>query len=354
MRVALLITLLVSSLPCHAWDYPGHRVINLLAVSSLPSDFPDFARTPEARERIGFLAGEPDRWRNTSDLTLRHENGPDHFFDVEWLHYADISPDQLTEFRYIFDQQLARAWAEHPERFPHFDPAKNRDETRQQSGFLPWTIVESYARLRSAFSYLKAYEEFGGTPGEVHNAQENVIYFMGVMGHYVGDGSQPLHLTENFNGWAESENPRGYTVSKTFHAWIDGGFFQKTGGVSFAALAPALHPATLLGAQDSIGTHSNKSARANSDQRVSENRNARDPIFSETLAYLLRQYAKMPTVYELEKTGDLSPQHPRKGREFLDHQLIEGAEMLGSLWYTAYHDAPVDEYVKNSLTKRQE
>lgn len=332
MRRALIALLFASTVSCQAWDYPGHRVINLLAVSSLPPDYPAFARTSEARERIGFLAGEPDRWRNTPELTLRHENGPDHFFDMEWMRYADITPETLTPFRYVFDEQLSRARREHPERFPAIDEAKNHDETHQQSGFLPWTIVESYARLRSAFSYLKAYEQFGGSAGEIKNAQENVIYFMGVMGHYVGDGSQPLHLTENFNGWAEAENPNGYTTSKTFHAWIDGGFFQKTGGISFNALVGAVHPAMLLNTQAARG--------------------ARDPIFAETMAYLLRQYSKMTTVYELDKAGKLSPEHPREGRAFLDHQLIEGAEMLGSLWYTAYHDAVPDEYVKKSLQKR--
>ncbi|HEY9154234.1 MAG TPA: hypothetical protein VIM69_03825 [Opitutaceae bacterium] len=334
MRFAFFAVLVASAVSCRAWDYPGHRAINLLAVSSLPPDYPVFARTPEARERIGFLAGEPDRWRNTSELTLRHENGPDHFFDMEWMRYADITPETLTPFRYVFDEQLSRARREHPERFPAIDPTKNHDETHQQSGFLPWTIVESYARLRSAFSYLKAYEQFGGSQAEIRNAQENVIYFMGVMGHYVGDASQPLHLTENFNGWASPENPHGYTTSKTFHAWIDGGFFQKTGGISFNALAGAVHPARLLETEAA--------------------RQKRDPIFTETVAYLMRQYAKMTTVYELEKAGKLSPENPREGRAFLDHQLVEGAEMLGSLWYTAYRDAPVDEYVKNSLEKRAE
>ena len=40
---------------------------------------------------------------------------------------------------------------------------------------------------------------------------------MGVMGHYVGDGSQPLHTTVHFNGWV-GDNPKGYTTKQTFHA----------------------------------------------------------------------------------------------------------------------------------------
>ena len=50
--------------PSFAWDYEGHRVVNHAALASLPTNFPAFVLAPEARERIAFLSGEPDRWRN--------------------------------------------------------------------------------------------------------------------------------------------------------------------------------------------------------------------------------------------------------------------------------------------------
>jgi len=62
-----------------AWDYEGHRIVNQLALASLPTNFPSFVRSPAATERVAFLAGEPDRWRNTPDLPLKHFNGPDHY-----------------------------------------------------------------------------------------------------------------------------------------------------------------------------------------------------------------------------------------------------------------------------------
>ena len=68
-----------------AWDYEGHRIVNQLALASLPTNFPSFVRTPAVSERVAFLAGEPDRWRNTPDLSLKHFNGPDHYLDIEGL-----------------------------------------------------------------------------------------------------------------------------------------------------------------------------------------------------------------------------------------------------------------------------
>src|SRR5207253_3933762 len=66
----------------------------------------------------------------------------------------------------------------------------------------------------------------GGTPEEIANAKLNIIYTMGVMGHYVGDAAQPLHTTKYFNGWV-GENPNHYSTNHSFHGWIDGGYIAK-------------------------------------------------------------------------------------------------------------------------------
>ena len=69
-----------------AWDYEGHRLINQLALGSLPTNFPAFVHAPAAAERISFLSGEPDRWRNVrEELPLSNCSGPDHYIDLEQL-----------------------------------------------------------------------------------------------------------------------------------------------------------------------------------------------------------------------------------------------------------------------------
>ena len=136
-----------SQLPCSAWDYEGHRLVNLLALDSLPAEFPAFAKTPEARERVAFLAGEPDRWRNTADLN--HFNAPDHYIDLEELADYGLDEHALTHYRYDFTAQLALARAAHPEKFAPIDPEQNRDHTRQLVGFLPWAIMENYDKFES-------------------------------------------------------------------------------------------------------------------------------------------------------------------------------------------------------------
>jgi hypothetical protein len=317
----------------HAWDYEGHRVVNHLALASLPAEFPEFVRTPEARERIAFLSGEPDRWRNIPDLTLRHINAPDHFIDIEDLDEAGIALSQLSEFRYSFVAQLAAARTAHPERFPAIDPEKNKDHTRELVGFLPWSITEAYTKLKSQFSYLKAFEEHG-TPEEIANARANILYVMGVMGHYVGDAAQPLHTTKHYNGWV-GENPNGYTAARTFHAWIDSGFLQKTGPLSVATLTPRLKPASfLLPPREMAG---------------------RGAIFVNVLNYIVEQQTKVEPLYRLEKNGQLTADNPQAsvGREFLESQLLIAGNMLGSLWLTAWQEAPPDTYLVSQLVQRK-
>src|SRR5215208_5070247 len=78
-----------------AWDYEGHRLVNQLALAALPTNFPAFVKEPAAAERIAFLSGEPDRWRNTTDLTLKHYNNPDHYLDFEDVVACGLKPETL-------------------------------------------------------------------------------------------------------------------------------------------------------------------------------------------------------------------------------------------------------------------
>ena len=331
-RLSLVALLFMAALDARAWDYAGHRIVNQLALAGLPADFPAFVKTPEAAARIAFLAGEPDRWRNIADLPLKHDNGPDHYLDMEDLDDAGIPLEKLSEFRYVFAAQLSAARAAHPEKFAAINPDKNKDHSRELIGFLPWCITENYGKLKSAFTYLKTYEQYG-TPEEVANAQANAIYIMGVMGHYVGDGSQPLHTTKHNNGWV-GDNPHHYTTWTRFHAWIDGGYIAKI-KLTEADLLKSAKPAHIL------------------ETPASD----RDPVFTDVLAYLSATHAQVEPLYQLDQTGALKADTPDKpdapGRAFISEQLLRGGEMLSSLWLTAYQRAEPDVYLKAQLLKRQ-
>src|ERR1017187_9863162 len=220
-----------------AWDYEGHHTVNELALAAA------------TRVRIEYLAGEADRWRNETSLkngtglALGHASGPDHYLDLEDIKLYGLTPETLPPLRYDFVADIVKAREAHPEKFPAIDPARDSDHTRELSGFLPWAITENYEKLQSGFSTLAALEKSGGTPVEIENAKEDIIYVMGVMGFLAGDASQPLHTTMYHHGWTTNDNPNHYTTSFGFHAWIDGGFFKKTGGIDAKKLSAKIHPA---------------------------------------------------------------------------------------------------------------
>jgi hypothetical protein len=337
---------LLGGLPLQAWDYAGHRLVNQLALAGLPADFPAFVREADNAERIAFLSGEPDRWRNVPDLIMKQSGGSwtDHFIDMEQIPLAGLRVDELPSFRYDFILQFATGRLTHPKNFKAIDPAKNSDHTSEWPGFSPWAIAEWYTKLRSGFSYLKAFEENGGTPEEIANAKANIVYAMGIIGHYVADGAQPLHTTVHHNGW-DGENPQGYTTWSGFHSWIDGGFVAKAGIIT-QTLLPRVAPGQPI------------SLAARTD--------GREPLFVAVLDYLVVQNQNVEPLYRLEKEGKLSDDLEKtgkfgqdtkpvnaEGRAFIEGQLLAGGHMLSSIWITAWRGAVPDTYLRSQLMKRQ-
>ncbi|HWA25673.1 MAG TPA: hypothetical protein VG734_08440 [Lacunisphaera sp.] len=344
----LLFLGLLCAAPLGAWDYTGHRIVNTLALASLPPDFPGFVRQPANSARVVYLANLPDRWRNV-DPWLRQSGGSwaDHYIDIEDLPAAGMDPLTVPSLRFDFAVAFAAARAAHLDKFPAIDPAKNTDHTREWAGFAPWAIAECFGRLRSAFGYLKAYQELGGTPEEIANAEADVIYAMGVMGHYVGDCAQPLHTTIHHNGWVGA-NPSGYTKWPGFHSWIDSGLINKA-GIKAEDLLPRASVVAPLAMP----------VRAD----------GRDPIFVATMDYILEQNKLVEPLYRLDKEGKLSNEQEKQlgrddrdrqiagpvdpaGREFIEKQLLKGGRMLGQLWLTAWKSAPMDLYLRTQLAKR--
>ncbi len=333
-RGSALLVLSIALQSAQAWDYEGHRIVNQLALASLPTNVLSFVHTPEASERIAFLAGEADRWRNTQDLTLQHCQEPEHFIDLEQLAQFDLKPESLPILRYDFISELAVYRKTHPEAFPTTNSVSDPAHKYLWVGLLPWAITENYAKLKSEFSYLKAFEEDGGTLEEIANAQANAIYTMGQMGHYVGDASQPLHTTIHHHGW-KGENPHHYSTRESFHGWIDGGYFRKIGGANLKSMEGKLRPAKSV----SIDGRPAKS----------------EEMFQATMLFILEQHKLVEPLYQLDQEGKLSGEGElgMQGRAFLEAQLIKSGQMLADIWYSAWQQAPPDTYLKSQLARRK-
>jgi hypothetical protein len=334
---AAFFAVIAAAAPLAAWDYNGHRMVNQLALQALPAEFPAFVREPANIERVLFLSGEGDRWRNVPDLIMKQSGGSwtDHFCDLEQLSEVGLDPAKVSSFRYDFIVQFAAARAAHADKLPKIDPAKNADHTREWPGFAPWMIAEYFARLRSAFAYLKVFEEFG-TPEEIANAKANAIYTMGVMGHYVGDCAQPLHTTVHHNGWV-GPNPNGYVTASGIHSWIDGGFIAKA-GIKLDEISSQVKSAQPIA--------------------LAPRADGREPLFVAVMDYLIASQQRVEPLYAMEKAEKFRVKPgvtpSAEGRDFIKARLLTGGEMLASIWVTAWRAAPPDTFLRTQLIRRQE
>lgn len=318
-----------SALPALAWDAHGHRTITLLAIDRFEKSLTAAPSTGEVvpaapttampvpselaylfaaagRAQAAYQSGEPDRYRAIRSPYLKHENDPEHYFDVEDIQPAGMTLSTIPPLRYEFVKAFAAARAANPTDFKPFSPMADSAKTMEWPGFLPYSIVEHYFKLVASFRQVRVLESLNdpARAEQLVAARANVIAHMGHLSHFVGDAAQPLHTTQHHHGWIGT-NPDGFTTNRGFHAYIDG---------------------TILTIHD-LGYDSLKGAC--SAVRVVEKN---DP-FKDILAHIQRSYDYVRPLYQLQKTGDLEKE---PGKSFISERLCDGAGMLGAMYLAAW------------------
>ena len=219
-RLALATAALVALLPAPAlaWGAAGHRMIGELAVKNLPDDMPAFLRTPEAIAAIGEYAREPDRSRGAGQIHDA-ERDPGHFVDAN---------DDLT----VFGGPSLKAL---PATRSDYDAAlRAAGVTQYKAGYLPYSIVDGWQQLRIdlALWRIDAAGEKNAKTDEARawfaadrvRREALTIRDFGVWAHFVGDASQPLHVSIHYDGWGDGANPEGFTTTKGVHWHFESAF----------------------------------------------------------------------------------------------------------------------------------
>jgi hypothetical protein len=285
----LIMAALLLPLPAAGWGDAGHTAINRSAAEKVPESMPRFLYSAGAR--IAWLGPEPDRWRSSLEAPLREAQAPDHFIDLELLDWLrPLPPD-----RYRFIQAVYEYRAEHPR--AHLPPP-------ERIGFQPYITIEIFDRLKVAF---REYRHAQAAHRPTANAEADAIFYAGWLGHYVGDGSNPMHTSIQYNGWV-GPNPKGYTTSHDVHAKMETAFVNANPEV--------------LRIDDLVGRPRHL-----------------DQPFADYVAYLRESQALVERAYELEKEGGFDGHGTPQSREFIRRQIGRGAQMLLDLWYTAWLDS---------------
>ena len=300
--MALTALVLLQSVAALAWGNEGHTAINRVAAQKIPASMPRFLRRAVAE--IAYLGPEPDSWRSPSEFALKNAQEPDHFIDLERVSWLDPLPPGRYEFyRKLYDKRastLAHPDNDHPD-----------DYLPERVGLQPYITMEVYGRLKAAF---REYRQRLATHQPTHAAQQAIIFYAGWLGHYVADGSQPLHTTIQYNGWV-GPNPNGYTTQHTIHAQFE-----------------TAYVAANITANDFAGL-------VKIPERL-------DDPFTQYIAYLKQSNGLVENVYGLEKAGGFTGKGSPAAFDFTTHRLAAGSQMLLNLWYTTWLEsaAPLPEH----------
>jgi len=266
--------------PATAWGEEGHRYINRVAAEHMPEDMPLFFRN--AGKRLTFLGPEPDRWRDTRELNkaLGEVNGPDHFIDIDKSENFEALPND----RYLYGDWL-RAQGKDP----------------KVIGFLPYSMLEGFQKIEVLFRLWRDPQH----EAERDQIEQNIIYYAGVVGHYVADGSQPLHTSIHYNGWTTSSNPQLFT-REPLHGRFEGEYVK-------AQIKP----------EDFSGL-------------VKTATRLQDP-FADIVKYLVDTYNHVPELYRMEKKVRWDANNRNAdSKKFVTERLAAASQMLANLWYTAW------------------
>ena len=261
--------------PALPWGDKTHDLINEAALVKLPEDFSSFLKQEKAW--IIYLGPEPDRWRAPDAYTLKKDTDPDHYIDLDKIERSDVRRD----------------------RFSYMKAIQRRNLDLDEVGFLPFAIIETYEKLLVSFKEYRRSQ----SPEKRKSIERNIAYYAGVLGHYVGDGSMPLHLTKNYDGW-QGPNPKGFATSE-----IHGPVESYAGAIiGLNSLLPLIKSPKIL-----------------------------ENPFDEVMEYLYSTSTKVEELYQLHKEGAFkeNPLNP-KGKEFIYESVSRGSQMLLDLWYTAY------------------
>lgn len=299
-------------LPSSAWGATGHRMINAVAAQTLPATMPDFLRAPDAVAEIRTLGPEADRVRSS---------GQPRDADDDQAHFLDLEDDgtiagvvpllQLPPSREAYDAAVRKG-----------RPINGHAPDQYTAGYLPYEIADGWELTVKDFAIWR----FDTYAEEHATTDADKIYFgtdrrlrevltlrdIGYWGHFVADGSQPLHVTVHYNGWGDYPNPSNWSQSKQIHAKFESKFVD----------AHATEALVLA----KVGTYVPSTV----------------PILMRTSAYLKTTASFVPSVYRLEAAGALDAGTPEAVTFVLD-RLAAGA--------TAMRDMIVDAYTASSDMK---
>ncbi|WP_245326221.1 zinc dependent phospholipase C family protein [Hymenobacter wooponensis] len=289
---------MITTRPVQAWGFFSHRLINRLAVYTLPREMIGFYKT-----NIDYLTDNATR--PDSRRTVVPGEAPRHFLDV------DVYGDSAV-------YKLPRSYAD--------AVALLGEDSLLRHGIVPWQVARMKGQLTEAF--------------RLHET-DRILHLSADLGHYIADACVPLHATHNYNG--QLTNQRG------IHALWESRLPEllSNGYDFFTGPAPYLDRPT-----DVIWQAVGRSAAAvDSVLRFERELTLK---FPEDRKYGFEQRGNL-TVRAYSR--DFAREYHQRLNGQVERQMRLALRLVGAFWYTAWVDAgqpDLDKLPRAPSRKEQE
>ncbi|SEU03834.1 zinc dependent phospholipase C family protein [Hymenobacter actinosclerus] len=276
----LLLLLLLLPASARAWGFFAHRLINRLAVYTLP---PEMVRFYKAN--IDYLT--TNATRPDSRRTVVPGEAPRHFLDLDA--YGDSAAYRL------------------PRSYPDAVALIGEDSLLRH-GIVPWQVARMKGQLTAAFQARDT---------------DRILHLSADLGHYIADACVPLHTTRNYNGqFTGQRGIHGFWESR-LPELLSGGYDFFTGP------APYLERPTDVAWATVARSHAALDSVLRFERELSTE-------FSEDRKFGFEQRGNV-TVRTYSR-GFARAYHQRLSGQ-VERQLKLAVRLVGAFWYTAWVDA---------------
>ncbi len=171
------------------------------------------------------------------------------------------------------------------------------------TGTLPYAAADVYGHLVADIRLMRRLQFEGKDTAFV---EMNCAFYVAWLGHYIGDGAQPLHDSIHHDDW-QGPDPHGYTRDPKIHWRFESRY------VDAIALTEG-DIRSRIGAQGHLG----------------------GDVFDAILAHLEEAGSKVEAIYVLDKRNAFADPHDGEAREMVYACTASAARMLRDLVYRAW------------------
>lgn len=195
--LTLFLSLLGFATQAHAWGGRGHAAICETASFLVKEPgLKDYLKNKP--QMMGHLCNMPDFFWRSFGAEASKLGNPTHFIDVEVLGLK--VPEIPLDYK-----QIIATYSGKPN---HFKPGAMISHVPTEFGSLWWRADQFYRRFLTFGKDLatteapKNFKESTSDQLPYNKVAYEMSVSLGLMGHFVGDASQPLHNTADYDGYA--------------------------------------------------------------------------------------------------------------------------------------------------------